>query len=475
MRFLLGEQNKRIDLLEQHNFDDVYYRLLRFCVLFSGVAFIGAGLLFNTYFFEKYVSLDGSLEVSTKRMIVFFQLGFVVVGVAFFVLYRRMNFFLLKNRNMLMNLSLLFFSLIIILCVAEFSLRAVSPRQKVFAVSGTDPAVFQDSGIIPWELKPNASDRFVALDFDTVVSINSLGLRGAEQSINKSKDTFRILVLGDSMTYGFGVENNETYSAILENLLNTEGVEKQVEVWNAGFTAGYSPDTFYLYLREKGMNFHPDLVLVGLFVENDIIDIRKNTPVVNSTGKIIKIKSDFYRVQNNRLRRGFIENEPSFFQRMQLHFKGLLLKYSKLYSYLSQKLSLFLTRENNPIFDKSYSEEVNKNFEQVDFYLGEMKTLADENGIKLAVVFLPGKASVDELWQSYVKKNPESSREKPRQVLQSSCNRHNISCADIWPEFMNLNDTASIFFEHDGHWNTQGQRYAAELIEDFLVTEQLVS
>ena len=39
---------------------------------------------------------------------------------------------------------------------------------------------------------------------------------------------------------------------------------------NGGFAAGYYPDTYYLYLKNIGLDLDPDLVLLGLFIGNDI-------------------------------------------------------------------------------------------------------------------------------------------------------------------------------------------------------------
>ena len=64
-----------------------------------------------------------------------------------------------------------------------------------------------------------------------------------------SDDAFRILVLGDSFTFGYGVENDETYSVQLQNLLN-ERLDRTVEVVNAGFAS--PPKKLVPSLLERG-------------------------------------------------------------------------------------------------------------------------------------------------------------------------------------------------------------------------------
>src|SRR5207248_1204367 len=55
---------------------------------------------------------------------------------------------------------------------------------------------------------------------DGFVSINSLGFRGREVAVPKPSGRFRIVVLGDSVTLGWGVGDDETFSSQLEFLLH---------------------------------------------------------------------------------------------------------------------------------------------------------------------------------------------------------------------------------------------------------------
>ncbi len=101
-----------------------------------------------------------------------------------------------------------------------------------------------------------------------VYRINSLGMRGAEASLDKPADTFRILVLGDSVAFGWGLEEQDTLSSQLQQLLDSSGTGKHFEVWNAG-VPGYATWQELSYLVEKGDALHPDLVLVP-FLFNDV-------------------------------------------------------------------------------------------------------------------------------------------------------------------------------------------------------------
>jgi lysophospholipase L1-like esterase len=105
------------------------------------------------------------------------------------------------------------------------------------------------------------------------VHINSLGLRDPrEYDVAKKPDTFRILVLGDSVTFGHGSVYETTYPRLLEQRLRAWKPAVDWQVWNAA-VPGYNTSQELAQLLELGPRLQPDLVVVGFF-ENDIIDNR---------------------------------------------------------------------------------------------------------------------------------------------------------------------------------------------------------
>jgi hypothetical protein len=140
------------------------------------------------------------------------------------------------------------------------------PRNGVPGFFLSDPA----RGI---RLAPGYSGWFAGVP----VHINSLGLRDSrEYSLAKAPGTFRILVLGDSVTFGHGSVNEHTYPFLLEQRLKAWRPDVHWEVWNAG-VPGYNTTQELAHLRELGTKAAPDLVVVGFF-ENDVIDNRPTAP-----------------------------------------------------------------------------------------------------------------------------------------------------------------------------------------------------
>lgn len=101
------------------------------------------------------------------------------------------------------------------------------------------------------------------------VHINNLGLREVrDYSETPPEDCYRVLVLGDSMTFGKGVSERETWPDVLEERLAERFPGRCIEVLNTGI-----PNTNFhiqwLHFRARWREFQPDLVLVGFFVYND--------------------------------------------------------------------------------------------------------------------------------------------------------------------------------------------------------------
>lgn len=117
---------------------------------------------------------------------------------------------------------------------------------------------------IMYDLRPELSVRFQRVPVRT----NSCGMRGAEVPYAKAPGVFRIAVLGDSFTFGWGVEEQEGFVAVLERVLQSYvGGEMKMEVLNFG-VPGYSTFQQVAAFEEKGLDFRPDVVLV-FFIEND--------------------------------------------------------------------------------------------------------------------------------------------------------------------------------------------------------------
>ena len=156
----------------------------------------------------------------------------------------------LKSLARNLALSLVSFGLCFVLAEVTFRLIGYGNLE----IYSPDPHVY-------WRLKPN-QDCFTKIGRKPV-HINSHGTRGGEFQIPKPNDVVRILCLGDSVTFGWGLSEEETYAKILERRLQQEIKDgRRIEVINAGVNAWSYPQ-LSIYLREYGLRFQPDYVVLA--------------------------------------------------------------------------------------------------------------------------------------------------------------------------------------------------------------------
>ncbi len=133
-----------------------------------------------------------------------------------------------------------------------------------------------------YEIRPRATSQ-----------TNNLGMRGRYCSAKKRPGTFRVWVLGDSLAYGTGVNQFETFSAVLEKRLRRQ-YGLRAEVLNAG-VPGYNTRQELAALELGMQTYEPDLVVLT-WCPNDM----QVTPVVFKEGDDFRA----YRVGASELRFG---------------------------------------------------------------------------------------------------------------------------------------------------------------------------
>lgn len=99
-----------------------------------------------------------------------------------------------------------------------------------------------------------------------VLNTNSRGFRGKEEySYGRNKDKIRIMILGDSFTFGEEVSDNEIYSFYLQGMI------PHAEVMNLG-VHGYGHDQMLILLKEEIVKYKPEIVILGFLH----LDMKRN-------------------------------------------------------------------------------------------------------------------------------------------------------------------------------------------------------
>ena len=117
-----------------------------------------------------------------------------------------------------------------------------------------------DAGV-GWKLPPNDSIRETKSEYSVSYGTNAQGFRTA-RDLDVEDVTDRVVFLGDSFTFGSGVEDYETFAVRLEARLE-DGV-----VYNLGI-GGYGIDQMALALEHYGLRTDPTQVVL-MFIRNDL-------------------------------------------------------------------------------------------------------------------------------------------------------------------------------------------------------------
>ena len=171
--------------------------------------------------------------------------------------------------NVLKKLALVAFSLLLVALLLEVFLRVAFYHSKDFSMEMWKYAVAMKRAVpdpnLSFVHEPNTHAFLMGQD----VRINSLGLRDRELSPTKSPRVYRILVLGDSTTFGWGVAVDDTAAKILERDLNAQPPPgyQRFEVINAG-TGNYDTVQEVTLYKTRGRQLHPDMVILVYFIND---------------------------------------------------------------------------------------------------------------------------------------------------------------------------------------------------------------
>jgi hypothetical protein len=292
--------------------------------------------------------------------------------------------------------------------------------------------------------KPSVRVEYGKPEYRIMLGHNALGFRGREVSRSKAPEKVRIFALGDSMTYGLGVEDDETYSAILEKL------DPRLEVINAG-VAGYSPAEELLLLRERGLDLAPDIVTV-MFIWNDLRDAYKES---------------YTRV---RLEEGALRFDPPKDGSLEhpilkpKRIRHPLLSRSYLYRFVSDRLKGLRYRlrpaQIQPLLPP---EEIEPAWELVLALFREIATLANEDGARFLLIVAPDQVQVE---PDVLVLGVDPTVFGMQKRIRTFGAAEGIAVLDLEPGFRDAydRDGVRLHYRYDRHWTPAGHRAAAKLI-----------
>jgi len=350
-----------------------------------------------------------------------------------------------RGRVRLVNLALLLASTATALLLGELVLRLLGWNPMY--VSPERDRFWRYDALLGWAHVPGQEGVLETPQFRISVLINHLGLRDREHLYERPSGVKRILVLGDSFAWGYGVEAEERFSQRLETSLG-------VEVINAG-VSGYSTDQELLWLKAEGVKYEIDFILLVL-AGNDIGDNHRQ--LVHN----IYYKPQFVSEGGQLVLQGYPAPRTS--------------PQGRLTYWLSQRsaLAFFLVQR---YFDLQFSyREIRGDSRQVEAsangpdtaagpfdltiaLLAEMRTIAESRDIPFMIV------ATKRWWNA----PPGATYEDFIAALRAE--HYLVLDVETVPGF----DAEAMVIPGDGHWNPAGHEFVAELIQNLIETQQLLN
>ncbi|MFN8637292.1 MAG: SGNH/GDSL hydrolase family protein [Chloroflexota bacterium] len=312
-------------------------------------------------------------------------------------------------------------------------------------------------------------------EFTTFVKFNTQGLRGPEVSIPKPADTFRALVLGDSVVEGAQVGEDATMAGRLRGELQGLAGGKRVESVNAG-VAGFGTGQQLLFLQREGLAYQPDLIVLVFTIANDPAD---NSVAVARRWKLAAERRPFFVQRGGELElqpfeappeerwsgvRTFLRDHSVVFTTLELWWIGKTVARAQgsVVPPLDAEKEVYLTEPGDD-WQQAWSV--------TEALLAEVKATADANGVPLLLVLSPSEwQTYDDLWPKLVGTGSQAQRrfspDAPNERLTEIADRHGIPLLDLRPIFRAEVAAGGppVIFRKDGHWTERGHEIAARAV-----------
>jgi hypothetical protein len=391
-----------------------------------------------------------------------------------------------RLRSLLVNLGLVLFSLALCALVAELAARVYAGR-----LARPDPAaaarpISRFHPILGWDKPPGGEARIRRAEFDILIQINSLGLRGPEYAYAKPAGRKRVLILGDSFAEGYYVNEAETARAVLEARLNA-GACPGWEVVNGG-TIAYSTDQEYLFFREEGHRYAPDLVVL-LFYHNDLL---YNASPRGPGGE----QKPFFVVEDGRLvaRHETLAPDPKGAPNRQNPGRAQVQPWRgsialRLLSNRTVDASPSLHRVLSALglvqpvvsdpprefwpYGPGHGREVEAMWTTTAALLAALKRDVEAHGARLAVQYVPARFEVSpSVWQTTRERYTLGKRWDPYVVfdrLKKELDAIGVPLLDPRDALTASEGGARpAYYTRDVHWNAEGNRIAGEQLQRFV-------
>lgn len=330
-------------------------------------------------------------------------------------------------RQFLVNTAVMLFTLLLIAVAGEITVRGL--QKNGYLADYRKPQKKQKSQHVYAPKLISSSNPRLYVEVDPAdPQVNRFGMRGKEPLFIKRSDVLRIAVIGDSVAFGYGLKDEDSFPRMLEASLQQKGLK--VEVINFA-VCGYGLEAYPEVYRTKIRSFKPDLVLLA-YVLNDP---GKVSDFVQSVGSGMKLKAKIRRIAKTSQFAAWI---------LTSYFKALE------------------NFRNTYMFKLMYFHEPTRAF--IDEKMKELHQQTANDKVKLVTFIFP-----------YFHNMQHYPLTAAHEVVSQVLAREKIPYHDLLEDYRPHDGIALRLEEGDfTHPNANGQRIAAEAIERYLEKEKLL-
>lgn len=309
---------------------------------------------------------------------------------------------------------------------------------------------------------------------------NRFGFNDREYPVKRSPGTFRLVIIGDSFGWAGGLSDN--YTNLLENRFAESIDSPKVEVINAGYPGTHTGEQLAM-LKKFGLQYDPDMVVLGFFAGNDFIDAQpyRKRIVVND------VMIDIDKREEIRLL-----GRPVVFKSRLMMFIEQKWEAYKATREVAQKTGTGSKAESemgtftNEVFDAiemprlgfcNLDSHANGNYDDRIRYIQEsileMRDVLQAKGIDFKVAIFPDEFQVDEaLAESLFEKFGLDRRDYDlacmQRILVEFLGKNGIEHIDLLDRFKKEAETRRLYLPRDTHWNKEGNRLASDILYERL-------
>ena len=305
---------------------------------------------------------------------------------------------------------------------------------------------------------------------------NKFGFNDHDYPLQKTPGVYRILFVGDSFGWAGGQEGN--YTALLERQLDNHYGYHRIDVINSGYPMTHTAEQLVI-LKKYGLQYHPDLVILGFFVGNDFLDGNPNRKRI--------VVNDLY-IDIDKRREHIILGYPIIFQsRLLLYVKQKYKIFTELRKTAASEPRQQLSREQRgPLAEETFLDlersklessqkgRFQKNINYILQSIAEMDALLKSRNIKFIVAIYPDVFQIDKTLLKMIVERFRLPLEDydlnfAQNILKSFLQSKDISYIDFTDRFRSEGQEKDLYLLGDGHWNRSGNQLAADILFETLV------